>query len=177
MKKTLAVLMMAAAVAVSSLTAFAEETDDQNDKYTQEHTPGQSVEVLLEEVDVEASDLKVTNKLTSGKDAVESVTIGKNEAGKDALILKLKETYDTKAVNIAGDIQLRHKNTNSVVKTYSFDFTVQWKKASIDADAELEIVLNNDAPVYQFSSSNKNVTFSFSDVEHISMSAWRSRLP
>lgn len=56
MKKTLAVLMMAAAVAVSSLTAFAEETDDQNDKYTQEHTPGQSVEVLLEEVDVEASD-------------------------------------------------------------------------------------------------------------------------
>ena len=165
MKKTLAVLMMAAAVAVSSLTAFAEETDDQNDKYTQEHTPGQSVEVLLEEVDVEASDLKVTNKLTSGKDAVESVTIGKNEAGKDALILKLKETYDTKAVNIAGDIQLRHKNTNSVVKTYSFDFTVQWKKASIDADAELEIVLNNDAPVYQFSSSNKNVTFSFSDVD------------
>ena len=117
MKKTLAVLMMAAAVAVSSLTAFAEEADDQNDKYTQEHTPGQSVEVLLEEVDVEASDLKVTNKLTSGKDAVESVTIGKNEAGKDALILKLKETYDTKAVNIAGDIQLRHKNTNSVVKT------------------------------------------------------------
>ena len=72
MKKTLAVLMMAAAVAVSSLTAFAEEADDQNDKYTQEHTPGQSVEVLLEEVDVEASDLKVTNKLTSGKDAVES---------------------------------------------------------------------------------------------------------
>ena len=47
MKKTLAVLMMAAAVAVSSLTAFAEEADDQNDKYTQEHTPGQSVEVLM----------------------------------------------------------------------------------------------------------------------------------
>ncbi|MDD3194052.1 MAG: hypothetical protein PHE47_09480 [Oscillospiraceae bacterium] len=164
MKKTLAALMMAAAVVVTSLTAFAAETEDQNEKYGQEHTPGQSVEILLDE-ETDASDLKVTNKLTSGKDAVESITVGKNDDGKDALILKLKETYETKAANIAGDIQLRNKNTNAVVKTYSFDFTAQWKKAEIDADAELEIVLNNDAPVYDFASSNKNVTFSFSDVD------------
>lgn len=164
MKKTLAVLMMAAAVAVTSLTAFAEETENQNDKYTQENTPGQSVEILLDE-EMDASVLKVTNKLTSGKDAVESVTVGKNDEGKDALILQLKENYGTKAVNVAGDIQLKHKNTNALVKTYSFDFTVQWKKAEIGADAELEIVLNNDAPVYDFASTNKNVTFSFSDVD------------
>ena len=164
MKKTLAALMMAAAVAASSLTAFAEEAENQNDKYVQEHTPGQSVEVLLEE-DMNASELKVTNKLTSGKDAVESVTVGKNNDGKDALILKLKTTYGTKASNIAGDIQLRNKNTNAIVKTYSFDFTAQWKKAAVDADAELEIVLDNETPVYAFNSSNKNVTFSFADVD------------
>ncbi len=164
MKKTLAALMMAAAVAATSLTAFAEEAEIQNDKYVQEHMPGQSVEVLLDE-DMNASELKVTNKLTSGKDAVESVTVGKNNDGKDALILKLKTTYGTKASNIAGDIQLRNKNTNSIVKTYSFDFTAQWKKAAVDADAELEIVLDNETPVYAFHSSNKNVTFSFADVD------------
>ncbi len=164
MKKTLAALMMAATVVATSLTAFAEEAEDQNDKYVQEHTPGQWVEILLEE-DMDASDLKVTNKLTSGKDAVASVTVGRNDNGKDALTLKLKETYGTQAVNIAGDIQLRNKNSNSVVKTYSFDFVAQWKKATIDADAELEIVLDNEAPVYAFHSSNKNVTFSFADVD------------
>ncbi|MBQ1236975.1 MAG: hypothetical protein IIX70_01645, partial [Oscillospiraceae bacterium] len=79
MKKTFAVMMAAVTVMSTALTAFADVTTDTvvdvNSEYTQEHIPGDKIELLLGD-DLEASELKISNKLSSGKDAIESVTLG-----------------------------------------------------------------------------------------------------
>ena len=169
MKKTFAVMMAAVTVMSTALTAFADVTTDTvvdvNSEYTQEHIPGDKIELLLGD-DLEASELKISNKLSSGKDAIESVTLGETDEGEDTLIIQLKKTYGTKKAEIEGDIQLRKKTTSALVKTVAFDFDVQWPEAELDKDAvELEIELDNAAPVYDFSKNNKGAVFTFSDLD------------
>ena len=169
MKKTFAAMMAAVAVMSTTLTAFADVTTDTvvdvNTAYTQGHIPGDKIEILLGD-ELEADQLKITNKLSSGKEAVESVKLGETEDGKDALIIELKKTYGTKKTEIEGEIQLRKKTTNALVKEASFDFDVQWPEAELDSDAaELEIELNNDTHVYDFSKKNKGAVFTFADLD------------
>lgn len=163
MKKTLAALM-AAAIVATGMTAFADDAVE-NDKYTQDHAPGQTVEIVLEDLEVEASNLRISNGFSAGRDAIESMEIGKTADKKDAFIMKLKTNYTTKSTGIVGTVTLKNKNNGSTVKTLKFDFSVAWNKAEIGSDAELDITLNNETPVYEFASSNKRAAFSFSDVD------------
>ncbi|MDD2954824.1 MAG: hypothetical protein PHD67_00760 [Oscillospiraceae bacterium] len=162
MKKTMSVLLAAAFAATSGLTAFAQGEE----AYTVKQNPCATVEIPLGlEESVDLDDLRVYNKLTSGKSAVESIELDRGENGEDSLILTLKSTYGVETEEIEGELQVKKKTSGTLVKTFAVDFDVNWDKAELSQDAELAETVDNEAPVYEFHSSNKNVTFSFDGVD------------
>ena len=167
MKKTMAFLMAAAIAAATGVTAFAEGDDPAaGGAYNTKQNPGATVEIPLElEEDVKLSDLRVYNKLTSGKSAVESIELDRGENGEDSLIIKLKDSYGVKTEEIEGELQVKKRTSGALVKTFEMDFDVNWDKAAISEDAELTETVDNAAPVYEFKSANKNVTFNFDGVD------------
>lgn len=150
MKKILAVLMALAISLTCMVTALAEDTTV---VYDTNHKPGEKIEIPLDYEGIDNSDLRVSNALTSGKDAISSIEI-KN----DNLVITLKNTYGTKAVNVKGDLQLRA--TGRLVDTLKFDFDIAWDEATVADVADLDVTLDNATPVYKFAAANKSAIFS-----------------
>ncbi|MCI5802484.1 MAG: hypothetical protein MR014_09950 [Oscillospiraceae bacterium] len=166
MKKTMSILLATAFAATTGLTAFADTLPGEEGAYTTKQNPGATVEIPLNlEEDMDLDDLRIYNKLTSGKSAVESIELDRGENGEDSLILKLKSTYGVDTDEIEGEIQLKKRTSGSLVKSFEMDFDVNWDKAQLSEDAELTETVDNSTPVYEFHSSNKNVTFSFDGVD------------